>query len=59
MRAALECLVVTRFVERADDREVRLLKTAVRNFKRFSHTTDILELLRAKEFFYEVLVRGA
>ena len=60
VRAALECLVVTRFVERAEDREVRLLKTAVRNFKRVSsHTTDILELLRAKEFFYEVLVRGA
>jgi DNA-binding GntR family transcriptional regulator len=60
VRAALECLVVTRFVERAEDREVRSLKTAVRNFKRVSsHTTDILELLRAKEFFYEVLVRGA
>ncbi len=60
VRAALECLVVTRFVERAEDREVRLLKTAVRNFKRVSsHTTDTLELLRAKEFFYDVLVRGA
>ena len=33
VRAALECLVVTRFVERADDREVRLLKTAVRNLE--------------------------
>jgi DNA-binding GntR family transcriptional regulator len=60
VRAALECLVVTRFVERAHDQEIRSLKTAVKNFKRVSaHTTDIVELLRAKELFYEVLVRGA
>jgi DNA-binding GntR family transcriptional regulator len=59
-RAALECLVVTRFVERAQDSEIRSLKAAVRNFKRVSsRTTDILELLRAKEFFYDVLVQGA
>ena len=34
VRAALECLVVTRFVERAHDKEIRSLKTAVKNFKR-------------------------
>ncbi len=60
VRAALECIVVTRFVERARDHEIRSLKSAVKNFKRAStRTTDILELLRAKEAFYEVLVRGA
>ncbi len=60
VRAALECIVVTRFVERARDHEIRSLKSAVKNFRRVSaRTTDILELLRAKESFYEVLVRGA
>lgn len=60
VRAALECLIVTRFVQRADEREVRQLRAAVRNFKRVSaRTADTLELLKAKELFYEVLVRGA
>jgi len=59
VRAALECIVVTRFVERSHDREIRSLKTAVKNFRRAStRPTDILELLRAKEPFYDVLVRG-
>ena len=60
VRAALESLIVSRFVERAEEREVRQLKAAVRNFRRVSaRTTDTLELLRAKELFYVVLVRGA
>lgn len=60
VRAALEGLIVTRFVERADERELRQLKNAVKNFKRVAgRTTDTLELLRAKELFYEVLVGGA
>jgi DNA-binding GntR family transcriptional regulator len=60
VRSALECLAVTWFVERADDREVRSLKAAVKHFKRLSSlTSDILELLRAKEPFYEVLIHGA
>jgi DNA-binding GntR family transcriptional regulator len=60
VRSALESIVVTRFVERATDAEIRSLRTAVKNFKRVANrTTDILELLRAKEIFYDVLVRGA
>lgn len=60
VRSALECLAVTWFVERADDREVRSLKAAVKHFKRVSGLTgDTLELLRAKDPFYEVLVHGA
>ncbi len=60
VRAALECMVVTRFVERAHDSEVKSLKAVVKNFKRVANrTTDILELLRAKELFYDVLVQGA
>ena len=60
VRAALESIVVTRFVERASDREVRALKASVRNFRRVAgRTTDILELLRAKEAFYDILIGGA
>lgn len=60
VRAALESIVVTRFVERAGDDEVRTLKMALKNFKRVSaRTTDILQLLQAKELFYDVLIRGA
>jgi DNA-binding GntR family transcriptional regulator len=60
VRSALECLAVTWFVERAGDSEVRSLKATVKNFKRVaSRTTDTLELLRAKEYFYDVLIRGA
>lgn len=60
VRAALETIVVTRFVERATEREVRLLGAALKNFNRVAaRTSDILQLLRAKEMFYDVLVRGA
>ena len=60
VRSALESLVVTRFVERAADSEIRSLRSAVKNFRRVTNrTTDILELLRAKELFYDVLVKGA
>ena len=60
VRSALECLAVTWFVDRASDREVRDLKASVKHFKRVaSLTTDILELLRAKSVFYQVLIRGA
>ena len=60
VRSALESLVVTRFVERAADSEIRSLHSTVKNFRRVTNrTTDILELLRAKELFYDVLVKGA
>ena len=60
VRSALECLAVTWFVGRANDKEIRSLKATVKNFKRVaSRTTDILELLRAKEYFYDVLIGGA
>jgi DNA-binding GntR family transcriptional regulator len=60
VRSALECLAVTWFVERAEDKEVRSLTAAVKHFKRVAGmTTDTLELLRAKELFYDVLIRGA
>lgn len=60
VRAALESIVVTRFVERASDDEIRALQEATAHYKGVSdRTTDILALLRAKELFYEVLIRGA
>lgn len=60
VRAALESLIVTRFVERATEAEVRSLKAAVKHFKRVAgRTTDTLEHLRTKELFYDVLIKGA
>jgi DNA-binding GntR family transcriptional regulator len=60
VRSALECLAVTWFVERADERELRALRASVKHFKRVaSLTNDILELLRAKSVFYQVLIGGA
>lgn len=60
VRAALESVIVARFVERADDGEIAALKDAVADYRRVcGETTDILALLAAKEAFYEVLVGGA
>ncbi len=60
VRASLESLVVTRFVERASEEEVDALRAAVAGYaKVVRRTTDILALLSAKEAFYEVLIGGA
>lgn len=60
VRASLESLVVSRFVERATDEEVRALQETVAGYRRTcERTTDTTDLLRAKEAFYEVLIAGA
>lgn len=60
VRASLESLVVTRFVERASDEEVEALRATVAGYAAVARrTTDIFALLTAKEGFYEVLIRGA
>ena len=60
VRASLESLVVTRFVERASDEEVDALRGSVASYAAVARrTTDILALLSAKESFYEVLIKGA
>lgn len=60
VRASLESLVVTRFVERASDDEVKALAQSVAGYATVAErTTDILALLTAKEAFYEVLIGGA
>jgi DNA-binding GntR family transcriptional regulator len=60
IRASLESLVVTRFVERATDAEILALDEAVAAFaKVVEKTTDTLALLNSKETFYRVLIDGA
>jgi DNA-binding GntR family transcriptional regulator len=60
IRAALESLVVTRFIERATAEEIEALRESIEVFDRaVQRTTDTLELLDAKEQFYRVLLQGA
>lgn len=60
IRAALESLMVTRFIERATDAEIKALAAAVDDFEDVVHrTTDTIELLAVKESFYRVLLDGA
>jgi len=60
VRAALESLVVQRFVERATEAEVGKLRRAVEDFADISsRTTNIREILATKDTFYAVLVAGA
>ena len=59
-RAVLESMLVRRFVDRASDEEVRELVAVVDNYEAVTRrTTDPIELLAAKDKFYEVLIRGA
>jgi DNA-binding GntR family transcriptional regulator len=60
VRVVLESLVVELFVERATDLEVDRLRHTVSEFGGVSTaTTDIREILAAKDRFYAVLVAGA
>ena len=60
VRAALESLVVQRFVERASDAQVERLQAAVERFHDETiRTTDIRQILAAKDLFYVVLIEGA
>ena len=60
VRAALESLVVQRFVERASDEQVMRLDAAVQGFQDASiRTADIRQILAAKDLFYVVLIEGA
>lgn len=60
VRAALESLVVQRFVERATADQVRRLDEAVQGFAEASiRTADIRQILAAKDRFYVVLIEGA
>jgi DNA-binding GntR family transcriptional regulator len=60
VRAALESLVVQRFVERASESQVERLRAAVDRFHDASiRTADIRQILAAKDLFYDVLIEGA
>ncbi len=60
VRAALESLVVKRFVERATDEQVERLVQTIESLATLAErSTDIRELLAGKDRFYEVLIEGA
>ncbi|MDF1480012.1 GntR family transcriptional regulator [Leifsonia sp. H3M29-4] len=60
VRAALESLVVQRFVERASNAQVERLRAAVERFHDATiRTADIRQILAAKDLFYDVLIEGA
>lgn len=60
IRAALESLMVTRFIERSSDAEINALSAAIDAFEDVvSRTTDTIELLEVKDRFYRVLIDGA
>jgi DNA-binding GntR family transcriptional regulator len=60
VRAALESLVVQRFVARASDAQVARLEAAVDAIETATvRTAEIREILAAKDRFYAVLVEGA
>lgn len=60
VRASLESLIVQRFVERATDEQVERLAGAVDYLESVTTaTSEIREVLRAKDRFYTVLLEGA
>lgn len=60
IRAALESILVERFVERATDAQIEQLHEAVEYFATTAAgTSDIRVILDAKDSFYEVLIEGA
>lgn len=60
VRAALESLVVQRFIERASDAQIVKLEAAIDGFQAATiRTVDIRQILAAKDVFYDVLIAGA
>lgn len=60
VRASLESLVVRRFIDRASDEDVaRLVGTVDRMADRLDEPPTILDFLKAKDEFYDVLLAGA
>lgn len=60
VRAALESLIVARFVERADDSQVQRLHDAVEGFAaRVDEGDGVVDILESKGAFYDVLLEGA
>ena len=60
VRAALESLLVERFVERATDEQLAALDAAVDHFEASTNgTDDVRDILDSKDEFYRVLAAGA
>lgn len=60
VRAALEAVIVQRFVERASDEQVARLREAADEYAEVGvDGGDIKEMLAAKDRFYAVLIEGA
>lgn len=60
VRAALEELAVRRFVEHASESQVAALRAALEDVENVTQTGgDIVQMLRAKDAFYEVLLKGS
>lgn len=60
VRAALESLVVRRFIDRASDPEFdRLVETVDGMAEQLDRDETILDFLKAKDAFYDVLIDGA
>ncbi|KJC64838.1 transcriptional regulator, GntR family [Agreia bicolorata] len=60
VRAALESLVVQRFVERASDEQVVRLAATIDHLAAVAEsTTEVRAILAAKDTFYAVLIEGA
>jgi DNA-binding GntR family transcriptional regulator len=60
VRAALEALAARNFVSRASDVDFAALRRAMQQVETVTHDGgDIQAMLRAKDGFYEVLLRGA
>ncbi|QCR20215.1 GntR family transcriptional regulator [Agrococcus sp. SGAir0287] len=60
VRASLESLVVRRFIDRANDVEVaQLVATVDRMAERLDEPPTIVDFLKAKDAFYDVLLAGA
>jgi GntR family transcriptional regulator, trigonelline degradation regulator len=62
VRAALESLAARRFVEHASDSQVQALRAAfgqVETVMSAGDDTDVLEMIQAKDLFYDVLLKGS
>ena len=62
VRAALEALAARRFVEHASESQFKALRAAFEEVDRVmsrGDDTDILEMIQAKDHFYDVLLKGS
>ena len=59
VRAALEALAARRFVEHASESQVEALRSALQEIEQVSRGGDVGAMVRAKDRFYDVLLKGS